>query len=262
MDKERYGIARARTNQTEHEVTWPRKCVEPCLEGDHKSKKGKQPTHFQSTNRTKTFITRTVLACNQLCICAAVCAWCLIRTMGKIRNREEPEVSEADLTMLTHRIHLTASGDRMRDSENSKTFAQVSQEAGFSAKVGKGQYFATRSSRKNGGTWTLVCRESTHHLAVIQTRNFARTIFSWSRDAIETSCPGYSRLSDTRFGALSCWRTRPHLPLWRNFSQPGETLREPRQSTTTDWTNKECHHWQSNNQSESCASTKRTTRDS
>ena len=47
-------------------------CSEPLSEGDLKSKKGKQTIHFLSTiQRNKSsFI---VLACNQLCICVAVC---------------------------------------------------------------------------------------------------------------------------------------------------------------------------------------------
>ena len=52
------------------------------------------------------------------------------------RHREGLEHSTDDLTNLTHRKILTASGDLMRDSANSKTIAQVSQEARFSAQVG------------------------------------------------------------------------------------------------------------------------------
>ena len=44
-------------------------CAEPFLELDLKSKKGK------STIQTKTTDVRTILACDQLCICAAVCVW-------------------------------------------------------------------------------------------------------------------------------------------------------------------------------------------
>ena len=45
--------------------------------------------------------------------------------------------------MILARKDSTASGDRMRDS---KTIAQVSQDAGFSTEVGNGQYFVTRPS--------------------------------------------------------------------------------------------------------------------
>ena len=58
-------------------------------------------------------------------------------------------------------------GNRMGDSEDSKTIAQVSQEAGSSGEVGKAQHFVTRLSTKNSVGWTLVCRECTHYLTVI-----------------------------------------------------------------------------------------------
>ena len=54
----------------------------------------------------------------------------------------------------------------MGDSEDSKTIAQVSQEAG-SGEVGKAQHFVTRLSINNSVGLTLVCRECTHYLAVI-----------------------------------------------------------------------------------------------
>ena len=94
--------------------------------------------------------------CNQICIYVAVCVW--FDQDREARHREVPELSGADLVNLTHRKDLSASGDRKRDSKHSKTIAQVSQEAGFSAEVGKGQYFATRPSINNDGRWTLVCR--------------------------------------------------------------------------------------------------------
>ena len=47
----------------------------------------------------------------------------------------------------------------MRENEDSNTNAQVLQEAGFSAEVGKGQYFVTRLSTINSEGPTLVCRK-------------------------------------------------------------------------------------------------------
>ena len=58
----------------------------------------------------------------------------------------------------THRKDQTASRDRTRDNREPKTIAQVAEEAGFSAEVGKSQLFVTR---KNEGTCTLFCREYT-----------------------------------------------------------------------------------------------------
>ena len=79
-------------------------CAEPLLKGDVKSKKGKETTHFQCTTQTKTIVIRTVLAGNQLCTCAAVCAWFDQNNQHKEAcHRELPELSEADLTKLTHR---------------------------------------------------------------------------------------------------------------------------------------------------------------
>ena len=62
---------------------------------------------------------------------------------------------------LTHRKDQTASGDQMRDSEDSKYIGQVSKEAGFSAEVGKGQFFVPRPSIMNKRRWTVVCRGHT-----------------------------------------------------------------------------------------------------
>ena len=56
---------------------------------------------------------------------AAVCAW--FDQNNEARHRQVPELSETDLTNLTHRKDLTASGDR----------TQVSQDAGFLAEVGR-----------------------------------------------------------------------------------------------------------------------------
>ena len=77
--------------------------------------------------KTGTIVIRTIWARNQLCIYAAVCVWCDQYSQNKeALHREGPERSIDDLTILTHRKDLTASGDRMRDSEESKTIDKVS----------------------------------------------------------------------------------------------------------------------------------------
>ena len=149
-------IARKMTQkleETSHPIFY---CAESFLKPDLKSKKG------TNTTQTQISIIRTILACNQLCICAAVCV-CLDQSNQNkgARHREVPELCEADLTNLTHRKDLTVFGDRMRDSKDHKTIAQVSKEAGFSAQGGKGQYFVTGPSIKREGQWTLVCEECT-----------------------------------------------------------------------------------------------------
>ena len=122
--------------------------------------------HFQSTSQTKTIIIRTMLACSQLCIhaavCVCVCVWLDQYDQNKeARHREGPELSIDDLANFDHRKDPTAWGNRMRDNKNSKTMPQVSQEAGRSAEVGKGHLFATRPSVTREGRWTRVCRECT-----------------------------------------------------------------------------------------------------
>ena len=100
----------------------------------------------------------------QLCIYAAACVLVLIdkSEVHEAGHREGPELSTEDFTNLTHRQDLTASGDRMRDSEDSITIADVSQEAGFSAEVGKKPILCeNRSSKKYAGRWTLAYREYT-----------------------------------------------------------------------------------------------------
>ena len=47
----------------------------------------------------------------------------------------------------------------MRESEDSKTISQVSQEVGFQHKLEKGQYFVTRLSIKKSDGSTLVFKE-------------------------------------------------------------------------------------------------------
>ena len=92
------------------------------------------------------------------------CVSGLIRAIKNkdVRHREVPELSEADLTNVTHRKDRPlASGDRMRNSRHSNTIDQMSQDAGFSAEPGKSQYFVTRTSIKREGRWTLLCREHT-----------------------------------------------------------------------------------------------------
>ena len=144
------GTVRARTHQAGEwdRISWKMKFEgtshptsyfdESNLKGDLKSQTGKETIHVQSTTDTKAIVIRTFCACNPLCLC--------VRTHQnkEARHRDVPELSEADLMNLTHRKDLTASGDRMRDSKRSNaTTAQVSQVAGFSAEVGKGQYFVT-----------------------------------------------------------------------------------------------------------------------
>ena len=95
-------------------------CAELFLKGDLKSKKGKKTIHFQSTSPTKTLVIRTIFACNQLCIYAAVCVLLDQNNQNKeALHRGVPELSEADPTNLTHRKDLPASGDRVRDSKDS-----------------------------------------------------------------------------------------------------------------------------------------------
>ena len=60
----------------------------------------------------------------------------------EVHRREGPELSTEDLTHLTRR-------------------AQVSQEVGFSAEVGKGQYFVTLLSINISVGPALVCRQYT-----------------------------------------------------------------------------------------------------
>ena len=120
--------------------------AEPLLKGDLKSKEGKQTIHFHSTTPTKAIIIRNISDCNQ---------------NKEARHRGGPELSTVDLTNMTHRKDLTTSGDRMRHSNESKTIALVSQEAGLSAEVGKGHFLVTRPSLNNEGRWVLVCREYT-----------------------------------------------------------------------------------------------------
>ena len=62
------------------------------------------------------------------------CVFGLINTIEiqKLVIVQDQKLSKEDLTILTHRKALTASGNRMRDSEDSKNMAQVSLEAGSS----------------------------------------------------------------------------------------------------------------------------------
>ena len=91
-----------------------------------------------------------------------MCVWFDKKRQNKeARHREVTELSEADLTNLTHGEDITASGGRMRDRKDSNTKAQVSQDSGFPAVVGNCQYFMTRPSNTREGKYTLVCREYT-----------------------------------------------------------------------------------------------------
>ena len=84
----KYGIAHARTNRTEHGITWSANAI----------------------------TIRTVLACNQQSSYASVCDGLdQYNRHQEARHRERPELSTDELANLTHRKDLTASGDRVRD---------------------------------------------------------------------------------------------------------------------------------------------------
>ena len=58
----------------------------------------------RNTTQTKTIITRAILACNRLCIYAAVCGWFdRYNRKEEAHRREGLELSTQDLTKLTHR---------------------------------------------------------------------------------------------------------------------------------------------------------------
>ena len=83
------------------------------------------------------------------------CVFCLIGTIEIKRSSWRPGT-------FHRRPHEPDTvGSRMRDNADSKTSAQVSQEAGFSPEVGKGQYFVTRLSINNSKGPTLVFKEYT-----------------------------------------------------------------------------------------------------
>ena len=123
----------------------------------------------------------------------------------------------------------------MRENEqHRKTIAQVSQEAGYTAEVGKRQYFVTRLSMNSSVAstlvsreYTLLCRDRNSQLVcalndnlrfgpVVEARTtylFGRTTFHRSLDTIETESPKLYvgahqwkfqsiRLSNTRFGTI------------------------------------------------------------
>ena len=96
-----------------------------------------------------------------------MCVWLDQKNKDKeVFHREVPELSEADLTNLTHRRETEA-----RQQRHSKTIAQVSQDADFSAEVGKGQHFVTRPSAKKTRNMDTCLAESTHYFATIQVKN-------------------------------------------------------------------------------------------
>ena len=72
-------------------------CAELCSKGGLKSKEVKQTIHFQRTTQTNMIIIRTLLACNQLCIYAAVCDYF-------DRYNRSGTFSTDDLTNLTEKI--------------------------------------------------------------------------------------------------------------------------------------------------------------
>ena len=92
-------------------------------------------------------ITRTILACSQLCIYAAVrVRFDQNNQNKKALHRDVPELHEADLTNLTHRKDLNCFRETEGETaKNIKSIVQVSQDAGFSVECGKGQYFGDQT---------------------------------------------------------------------------------------------------------------------
>ena len=97
--------------------------AEPFLKGDLKFKQVEETSHVQSTTQRKTNVIRITSAYNQLCIDAAVCVSGSIRTTKtkELVDRQVPELSKADLAILTHRKDVTASGDRMLGQQRHPT---------------------------------------------------------------------------------------------------------------------------------------------
>ena len=113
-------------------------CAELFSNVDLKSKKGNQTIHLQSTTQAKTIIVRRTGACNPLCVYAA----CVVGLISTIEIKKLIVVKVQSFQQETSRTchtekYLTGLGNRMRDNEGRKTVAPVSQEAGFSAEVGK-----------------------------------------------------------------------------------------------------------------------------
>ena len=222
--------------------TWTRKnmvsyllkrfyCAEPFLEGDFKSKKGKQTIHFQSSTQAKTMIIRTLLLCNQFCIPAGecVCVWFDQYNRNKEAfHREEPELSTDDLTNLTHRKDLTAS-----ECETVKTAKPLLK---CHKREVSHQTLAKASTLwiKNEDRWTLVCREYTlprsnpnsklvcagcdsvriglvldiHFILIlVPSKNDLHSFFMGTHQQWFKSI----HLSDTRFGATRCRRSSSSL---------------------------------------------------
>ena len=154
-------IARKMTQKFEEASRPIFDCAQPFLKGDIKSTKCKQTISFSEYDSNQFLFALYWRATSY-----ASTPQCVSGLIRKNQNkeawlREVPELSEADLENVTHRKDLTASGDRVQDSRDNKTIAHVSQEAGFSAQVGNGQFFVTRLSITNEVSWTLVCREYT-----------------------------------------------------------------------------------------------------
>ena len=115
--------------------------AEQFLKGDLKSKKARRPftfrVRFQQRQRISAlFWHATNYTPLPQCVCVKTKKLVIVKL---------PELSEADLTNSTHHKDPTSSGDRMRDSKHSETIAQVPEDAGFPAEVGKGQYFVTQT---------------------------------------------------------------------------------------------------------------------
>ena len=95
------------------------------------------------------------MACNQLCIFAAVCDW-LVQHIARedVHNHEDPVLAANDYTTLTLRHDSTVWEDPLRDiQEESKSIVHVSQQAGFTAES------THRTSAKDSKGYILVCRE-------------------------------------------------------------------------------------------------------
>ena len=96
-------------------------------------------------------------------ICCAFTPLCVIGVDQYNRNqeahrRESPELATEDFTNVTHRTDLTASGDRMRDSETAKPLLNCHKRLASQQKLEK-QYFVSRSPFKQVKGSTLVCRD-------------------------------------------------------------------------------------------------------
>ena len=98
--------------------------AEPFSKGDLNSTKGKQTFDFQSTTQAKTMCSRTILACNQLCMYAAVCLW-----FDQYIQKKLVIVKDRNLPQTTSRIRHTEKVQLLRKTrcETAKTAKPVLQ---------------------------------------------------------------------------------------------------------------------------------------